>query len=144
MIFLRVLYILGMIFAGHVCCSADTKPLAILNAWVRVLEKPQNVAAIYLDMKNDNDQPWEVVYVKSSYAQKANIEQSYVDEEGVSRTVVLDKLLIPAHSQVNLKPAGIHITLHNITENIKQSDAVPLDIYFADGTVLHITAKVKK
>lgn len=122
---------------------ATQELLVVSNAWTRTSSTPQNFTTVYMTIQNNSVNPCEIVAVSSHMANSIQIVQSFVDEDGVSRSVVLDKIIVPANSTITLQPSGIHIVLYKLKTPIKVGMTVPISLYLKDGRVFQISASAK-
>lgn len=102
--------------------KSTEKKLVIENAWARPSMSPSNNSAIYLSIKNDTDK--DVVLAGASAPDVANnveLHKSYVDEKGVTKMTGIDKIVIPAHSTINLEPGGTHIMLFELRRRLGET-----------------------
>lgn len=114
----------------------------ISDAWARTSSQPQNFAALYMTIQNNSPTPCEIVALVSHVANSLQLSQSFVDEDGVSKTIKLDKILVPANSSITLKPAGFHITLYDLKSQLNNGMKIPLTLYLKDGRAFTISASV--
>lgn len=103
--------------------------IEILNAWARGSNTSNN-SAIYLEIHNNSDTDYNLVNVSSEVANKVELHNSFVDEKGVSQMKKLDKLVIPAKTNVILQPASMHIMLLDLRNTLKIGDKFALSLYF--------------
>ena len=120
------------------------KNLIITDAWVREPISPNNNSVVYMKISNPTDK--EIVIIGSSAAETANnveLHQSFVDEKGVSRMTSIDKIVVPAKTDIELAPAGIHIMLLDLKKSLKIGDKVKLEVKIQGRNPLVIQAEVK-
>ncbi len=120
------------------------KNLIITDAWVRETISPNNNSVVYMKISNPTDK--EIVIIGSSAAETANnveLHQSFVDEKGVSRMTSIDKIVVPAKTDIELAPAGIHIMLLDLKKSLKIGDKVKLEVKIQGRNPLVIQAEVK-
>jgi hypothetical protein len=55
----------------------------------------------------------------------------------------IDTIVVPAHSQVELKPGGLHIMLIGLSRNLQLGERVTINLEFADGDRLTVNAPVQ-
>jgi hypothetical protein len=120
------------------------KNLIITDAWVREPISPNNNSVVYMKISNPTDK--EIVIIGSSAAETANnveLHQSFVDEKGVSRMTSIDKIVVPAKTDIELAPTGIHIMLLDLKKSLKIGDKVKLEVKIQGRNPLVIQAEVK-
>jgi copper(I)-binding protein len=98
---------------------------------------------VYTTLKNTSNVSYVISGISSDIARLGLIHQSYVDDKGVSRTVVLDKLLIPPMSTVYLAPGGLYIELQDVDPRVKPLDHFKINILGEGGdkTVFDLVLK---
>jgi copper(I)-binding protein len=116
--------------------STSSQPKDIIdvtNAWARSSMLPSNNSVAYMVLQNNTNLSYEIVGATSAdTANDVLIQQSFVDDKGVSRIIVVDKLVIPAHSKVELKPNGTHIMLMNLKHELHEGQKITIDL-IVDG-----------
>ncbi len=55
----------------------------------------------------------------------------------------IDQIVIPAQSQVTLKPGGLHIMLFDLQQNFTEGSSIDLMLHFKNGENMEIHAPVK-
>lgn len=128
--------------------AATVKPvdqIQIINPWARASLSPNNNSAAYLTIKNtSNDQYILIGAGAMRVANNVELHQSFVDEKGVSKMTAIDKIIIPANSEIVLKPAGMHIMLLDLKRALNAGDKFKLHLNFKkSGTEKTITETVK-
>ena len=105
--------------------------IEIVNPWARASLSPNNNSATYLSIKNTSDNQLTLIGAGAmKIANNVELHQSYVDEKGVSKMTAIDKIIIPANSEITLKPAGMHIMLLDLKRALKAGDKFKLDLRF--------------
>ncbi|MGI4775574.1 MAG: copper chaperone PCu(A)C, partial [Janthinobacterium lividum] len=89
----------------------SSKILEFRGAWARPSLSPNKNSAIYLKIKNNSANSYTLVRASTIAANRTELHQSYVDENKVSKMVTINKIVIPAKSEIELKPGGMHIML---------------------------------
>lgn len=129
--------------------NIETKNLAdleIVKAWARPSMSPNNNSAVYFTVKNNSNYPYELVGASAiDVANNVELHQTFVDTQGISRMVAIDKIVIPANSAVMLKPGGMHVMLFDLKRTLKVSeprDKFNLDLKFEGVGVKTIEVQV--
>ena len=114
--------------------TTDVKPIdkiQIINPWARASLSPNNNSAAYLTIKNTSNSQYTLIGAGAMrIANNVELHQSYVDEKGVSKMTSIDKIIIPANSEIVLKPAGMHIMLLDLKRALNAGDKFKLDLKF--------------
>lgn len=115
--------------------------LSAQNAWVRWL--PNNLpAAGYVTIKNDGDQPVDLVDVSSSAYGMAMLHQT-VSNGSTQKMAMVHKATVPAHGTLAIAPGGYHLMLEQAKQKIAPGDTVNLKLRFSDGETLDTPFAVK-
>ncbi|MFK7974476.1 MAG: copper chaperone PCu(A)C [Rickettsiaceae bacterium] len=97
--------------------------LEISNAWARKSTSANSNSAVYMKINNPTEKQISIIGASClTVANKVELHKSFVDEKGVSRMTAIDKIVIPASSEVDLTPGGIHIMLFNLKKNLSTGD----------------------
>lgn len=127
--------------------SDAAKPIdkiEILSAWARASLSPNNNSAAYLTIKNSSDNQYILTSAGAmKVANNVELHQSYVDEKGISKMTAIDKIVIPANSEVVLKPAGMHIMLLDLKRTLRAGDKFKLDLKFQGVGTKTVDVEVK-
>jgi copper(I)-binding protein len=104
------------------------------HAWLRVLpgELP---AGAYVTLENSGDRPATLKGASSDAYADVMLHQSS-SEGGMSRMAMIDAVIVPAHGNATLAPAGYHLMLMKPTHPVQPGDSVRLNLKFADGSTL--------
>lgn len=127
--------------------SGNIKPIdkiEILNPWARASLSPNNNSAAYLTIKNSSDT--QVTLISAGAMKIANnveLHQSYVDEKGISKMTAIDKIVVPANSEITLKPAGMHVMLLDLKRALRAGDKFKLDLKFQGIGTKTVDVEVK-
>jgi copper(I)-binding protein len=93
-------------------------------------------SAIYFDIRNTGHLPIKLVAAETNVTNKVEIHDGFIDEQGVSRMIKLDSLVVPAHTSVSLSPGKMHIMLFDLDKPISAGDKFILKLYFEDKTFI--------
>lgn len=96
----------------------------------------------YLTVWNGNRTRAALLAVESDDYAKISVHQSIYDNGAVATVPVPGGLIIPGHSELILKPDGVHLLLENPTRELPAGQAVTLTLRFADGITVVATADV--
>lgn len=97
--------------------------LIVLEAWARKSMSPNNNSAAYMKILNPTNEQITIIGASApAIANNVELHQSFVDEKGISRMTSIDKIVVPARGEVELKPGGIHIMLFDLKDNISEGD----------------------
>jgi len=116
-----------------------TKSLQVTSAWARastnaIQAGKNNNSAAYFKIINNSSEERQITDVTSDVANTVELHNSFVNESGISKMVKVDKLVIPAQGNIELKPGGIHIMLIELRRHLKPGDKFIMTLHFADKT----------
>jgi copper(I)-binding protein len=101
-----------------------------------------SVAAVRMVVHNRSGSPDALIEVSTPTAPRAGVHRSETDDEGRSTMVETSELPIAAESSVTFGPAGLHVMLTGITDDIQVGDEVDLVLRFERMGTVAVTAIV--
>lgn len=127
---MKILRVLGVLFCTVFFLNpafAVESDIAVTDAWTRASNG--KTSASYMQIKNNQDKDVVLVSVTSDVASIVELHKT-VTENNISQMVHIDRLVIPAHNEVILKPKGLHIMLIDLKKKLEKGDAVQLTLNF--------------
>ena len=121
-------------------CAAQ---LQIENPWIALAPPAAGVNAAYMKFYNPQPQPQKIVGVSADCCAMTMLHQMRREGDKM-RMEHLDYLLVPAQSEVNLAPGGLHIMLMKPKQELQLDSKVTLVFTFADASKQSIVLDVKK
>lgn len=113
----------------------------VKDAWARVSAKGSNSAA-YFKVINNSDKNDTLVGAQSNSAEIVEIHETFKENNKMGMRAV--KFVgIPAKSEVNFKPGGLHIMLINLNRNLKSNDTINLVLKFKHSKEIKLKVPVK-
>lgn len=126
-------------FAIH---AAQADQIKASHAWIRLL--PGDLpAGGYVTLNNQGESNVTLLSAHSTAYASVMLHQSATDQAGQSTMQMLNQLIIPAHAQVALAPAGYHLMLQQAEHPLKPGDTVDITLNFADGSRLLVPFMVR-
>lgn len=126
---------------GGAAASPGNGKLEILDLRVDRPSLPTQ-SAIRMVVRNGTDTDDTLLAVSSPVAKRSSIHRSTESGEGVTTMKLVDRLPIPARSDVTFEPGGLHVMLEDITKDLKVGDTVQVTFRFAHAGTRTATAKV--
>ena len=123
--------------------SDTDNALIIRDAWVREAPPGTAMLAAYLTIENPSDINRTLEFVVSKYFDHVMIHKSEI-VDGVAKMLHQDKLSIPAHGKLELKPGNFHLMMPAPEKALHADDIVYFRLYFANGESLPVKAIVKR
>lgn len=118
--------------------------IEFMEPWARASMSPNNNSAVYLVIKNTSDSMETLIGASAiDVANNVELHQSFVDEKGVSKMIPVGEIVIPAKTEVALKPGGIHIMLFDLKSSLKSGDKFKLDLKFKSLGTKSIDVEVR-
>lgn len=129
--------------AAIVAAQTRVGPLQIDWPWSRATPPGATVAAGYLRISNDGEQPERLVGARSPLAQRVTIHRS-VESDGTTRMLHQeDGIPIPAGGSVELEPGGYHLMLMWPVRPFDKGDRVPVTLLFERAGPVEIELHVR-
>jgi len=130
--------------SSTVAAPAEVKQLTITDSWARQSILPNNNSAAYMKISNPTDQ--DITIIGASASETANnveLHKSFVDEKGVSRMTSVDKIVVPAKTDIELSPGGMHIMLLDLKKSLNVGDKFDIQIKIEGKNPLVVKTEVK-
>jgi len=109
--------------------------LVIVNAWMPQPLKGAKSGVVYLKIENRGMEADQLVGAESPAARQLMLHESK-ESGSVMKMMSLKTVDIPAHSEVELKPMGMHLMAMGLETSPRQADSFPLILNFKRaGTV---------
>jgi periplasmic copper chaperone A len=139
----RAIALACVIFFAAGMASAETVgSITVENAWSRTVPSGSSVAAGYLSIRNDGDEPDRLLSASASFAGATEIHQTTMSDGVMQMRPVADGVIIPAKSTVMLEPGSYHLMFRQLTRPIKEGDALPATLTFERAGSADITIQV--
>jgi len=116
--------------------------LMVMNGWVRLTPPVAKNSAAYFILHNTSDKDVTVVGVNTKIA-KMTMMHDVVIEKSLARMVHLDKLKVPAGSQVAFAPGGKHVMLVGLTSKLSTDKKVNIQFKLDNGEVINAMMSVQ-
>lgn len=118
--------------------------LEFINPWARASMSPNNNSAVYLVIKNNSNDDYTLTGASAiDVANNVELHQTIVDNKGVSKMIAVDKIVIPARSEITLKPGGMHIMLFDLKRSLTNNDKFTINLKFEKIGIKTVEVEVK-
>jgi copper(I)-binding protein len=107
------------------------------------MTSPVNSAA-YLTIENRGDATDRLVGVSFDAAQRVELHESFVDEQGIASMRPVSNVELPAGGEARLEPGGLHVMLFGLDAPLSAGDSVRLVLEFEVSGRLTVTAVVRR
>lgn len=110
------------------------------QCWVRLLP-PHIPSAGYFVIHNDQDQPLTLLAGFTPSFDEVMLHET-IEEEGMAKMVMADKIHVPAKGSLVFKPGGLHAMYEKPTQDIKVGDTMTMTLLFANQQKVEASCKV--
>lgn len=117
--------------------------ITISEAYVPLAPKGVMAHAAYMDVTNTGMATRSIVAVNAPDYAMAHIHQSS-EKDGIATMMAMHQLDIKPGQTVTLEPGGLHVMLMKPAAPLKLNGDVTLEVEFANGETMQVTAKVVK
>lgn len=139
----RALALAGaMIFAAGMASAETAGTIAVENVWSRTVPDGSEVAAGYLTIRNDGNEPDRLVSASAPFAGDTEIHQTTMTDGVMQMRPLAEGIPVPAKSTVKLEPGSYHLMFLRLTGPIKEGDALPLKLTFERAGSVEVTVQV--
>lgn len=133
-----VVCIFSVFAAG--CGNSD---VTVTDAWVREVPAGIETTALYMEIDNNSSETEKLLSVESEIAGTAEIHETSVNKDGISRMQQIQTVEIPASGSVAMKPGGTHVMLIGLRDRIESGQDIKVVLKFQNSGTKEIVAKVK-
>jgi copper(I)-binding protein len=106
-----LLALMGFPFAGF-CASLEK--LMVHEAWSPPVMQGRSAGVAYLTLHNPTSEDIILSELSSPQAGRVELHTHTLSEDGIMRMEKLDSLTVPAHSEIEMKPGGLHLMLFDL------------------------------
>ncbi len=131
---MRIVLALGA--AAMLAACSQPRELSVDGVWVRLAAVPGRPAVGYFTV-HGGPAPATLIGVTTDVAIKSEMHET-MTKGTMSEMAPLQRLDIPANTDVAFKPGGQHVMLFDVNPGIKRGSTINFTFSFADGTrILH-------
>lgn len=120
---------------------ADGSVMAV-NPYARAVPAGQPNSAAFMVLKNTSNQDRAVVNAHSNASKVVELH-THKKEGGMMRMRQIEKIVVKANSETELKPGGLHIMFIGLKQSFKAGNNVELELELDNGEKVKLTAPVK-
>ncbi|WP_427981486.1 copper chaperone PCu(A)C [Agarivorans sp.] len=117
--------------------------LELTGAYARATPPNAPTSAIFLQLSNPTERSISLISANTPAAGRVELHTMIMDGD-VMKMRQIEKIEVPAHSTVELKPGGLHLMLFDLQHAFEEGQQLSLDLHFSDGSQQHIKLPVKK
>jgi len=140
---IKLLSILVAAVLATTACGGSSGELTIRDAWARSARIGGNGAAYFIiDNKTATNDT--LLSVSSEIAAATEIHMSMGDDNGVMSMQMQKSIPVPARSQVEFKPGGLHVMFVSLTRNLQVGDTIIITLNFENAGAIVIEVPVQE
>jgi copper(I)-binding protein len=128
---------LGTVIPG----GASAQAIQVVDAWSRPTPPGIDVGVAYFTIRNAGKSD-RLLSVSSTVAERAELHMSAL-KDGVMRMEGLDSVEVPSGAPTSFEPSGRHVMLLGLKRPLKEGDAFPLVLTFANAGPLRVRVRVR-
>lgn len=134
---LMLLFLSGSLLAN---AAAD---ISVSDAYIRATAPGQVNGTAFMKLHNGSMQTYSLVDAEGDAAKAVELH-THINVNGMMKMRRIDKIDLPAHSEVVLKSGGHHVMLIGLKQMAKEGNSIHLSLVFNDGSKKMINVPVKK
>lgn len=124
-------------------CIANAEGIEVSNAFAKATPPHVKNSAAFMDIKNNTDKNIKLIAASSNISKTAELH-THKHAEGMMQMIQVDDIEIPAKSEVNLKPGGLHVMFMNIFAPVKDGDKIDITLEFDNGSKIELKDVIAK
>ena len=129
--------------------APPTPDLVVTDAWVRAAAVPEETtapvnSAAYLTIENRGNGPDRLVGASFEGAQRVELHESFVDEQGIASMRHVDSVELAPGGEARLEPGGLHLMLMGLGAPLSVGDSVSTVLQFEVSGRLTVSAVVRQ
>jgi hypothetical protein len=138
-----VLVMFGLVIATLTgAARAEAESISVENAWARATPKGAQVAAGYLTVKNEGEEPDRLVSAEAAFAGKTEIHLMREVDGVMQMRPVPDGVEIPPKGTLKLEPSDYHLMFMGLAAPLKEGDTVSGTLTFEHAGKMEVTFQV--
>lgn len=114
----------------------------VSDAWVRLLQGGRPNTGAYMTLRNKTDDNLYIVAAESPAAERVELHDHVHDPERGMRMREVERIVIPANGEVELRLGGKHLMLIDLVEPLEEGQSVPITLYVDGFEDVRIDARV--
>ena len=127
------------LLAALLAAAAQAGEIAVKDPYARSANAKS--AAAFMTIENAGAKERRLVGVRADISRKASLHTMTM-QDGVARMRPVDEIAIPAGGAVELKRGGEHVMFMGLKAPLKDGDAIPMTLIFANGEEIEVEVTV--
>ncbi|MCM8750264.1 copper chaperone PCu(A)C [Thermomicrobiaceae bacterium CFH 74404] len=119
--------------------------IRILDPWARPSAQAgeMSTSAVYLVIRNQGQETDRLLHAESDVAETVELHRTTMDG-GMMKMEPVQAIEVPAGSDVELKPGGLHIMLIGLKRDLEVGDRVTVTLRFERAGEMEVVAEVRQ
>lgn len=134
---------LGFVIVALTLSACGSNRLNVEDVWVRPGIAGGN-SAVYFVINNPAGTEDVLLSAKTPASPSAEMHMSQMDENGVMQMQQQLSVSIPARSQVEFQPGGLHVMLINLPQDLNAGETISLTLTFQNAGEIELSVPVCK
>ena len=120
----------------------ELKKPGVSDGWTRPAAFGQN-CAVYFILQGGVETDM-LKSVSTAWADKVDIHQTTIDEQGVARMAILPELDVAAESRIEFSPRGLHLMVTGLKRELRAGQFFPVLLNFEHAGQVRLMVSVRK
>jgi copper(I)-binding protein len=134
---------LGFALLALVLGACGQKTLSVENAWARPGITGGN-SAVYFVINNPTGVADTLLSTSTPVTPNAEMHKSQMNDNGAMEMQQQDSVPVPARSQVEFQPGGLHVMLINLPQDLNAGETISLTLTFQNAGEINLSVPVKE
>ncbi len=122
--------------------QAELKKPSASDGWTRPSAFGQN-CAVYFTLQGGVETDT-LKSVSTAWADKVDVNQTTIDEQGVAHMAVLPELDVAAESRIEFSPRGLHLMVMGLKRELRAGQFFPVILNFEHAGQVRVMVSVRK
>jgi copper(I)-binding protein len=122
--------------------AAQADHVTASQAWIRLLPA-MLPASGYVTLQNHDSAAATLISAHSGTYASVMLHRNSMESSGMNSMSAVNQMVIPAHGNAALAPAGYHLMLEHSNRKLEPGDSVDITLDFADGSQLPVRFLVR-
>lgn len=118
--------------------------VTIEHPWARATAKGTSTGVVYLTIINNGSTSDKLISIASAVSKSAQVHENAVDAQGMTEMSPIDRVDIPAHARISLKPSALHVMLLELKNPLTYKSTFPLTLSFEKAGAIKVMVTVEK
>lgn len=130
------------LFAAEPQSALAADNIVIKTPEVQVVSTGPSSAEVFMELDNKGTTPIALVAANSPVAVQTQLHTT-VHKKGGDTMRQVREIVVKPKGDTELQQGGLHVMLMGLKQSLKQGDAIPVLLVFADGSSMTINATVE-